>query len=154
MSVLKDDLNIRELSQVRCEVCRQQTTNAIKFGRWFSVAESQYGQTFCPFITERETWSYHNTLETKQVSKLWISSGKLTQNMVEVVLSAKKVIVAGFWDARSILRNDYFQKEIKSIPNIKPIGSMILWIVKGRICIKFLSSFNKTNQVCIHAPSL
>ena len=62
------------------------------------------------FITMRETWIRHNTAETKQQSKQWVSLSKSASKKVKVGLSSSKVMATVFWNARGIIYVDYLQK--------------------------------------------
>lgn len=62
------------------------------------------------FVTVDETWIHHNTPETKQQSKQWISRGESAPKKAKVGLSANKVMATVFWDARGIIHIDYLQK--------------------------------------------
>jgi histone-lysine N-methyltransferase SETMAR len=62
------------------------------------------------FVTVDETWIHHNTPETKQQSKQWVSKGESAPKKAKVGLSANKVMATVFWDARGIIHIDYLQK--------------------------------------------
>ncbi|XP_033229681.1 uncharacterized protein LOC117181226 [Belonocnema kinseyi] len=62
------------------------------------------------FVTVDETWIHHNTTETKEQSKQWVSSGERAPKKAKVGLSANKVMPTVFWKARGIIHIDYLQK--------------------------------------------
>ena len=62
------------------------------------------------FVTVDETWIHHNTPETKQQSRQWVSKGESAPKKAKVGLSAIKVRTMVFWDARGIIHIDYLQK--------------------------------------------
>ena len=57
-----------------------------------------------------ETWINHNTPKNKQVSKQWVLPGKSAPKKAKVGLTANKVMVTVFWDARAVIHMDYLQK--------------------------------------------
>lgn len=62
------------------------------------------------FVTVDETWIHHNTPETKEQSKQWVSQGNSKPKKAKVVLSANKVMATVFWDAHGIIHIDYLEK--------------------------------------------
>ena len=78
----------------------------------FGVVNRNMDDFLHRFITADETWIHHNTTETKQQSKQWVSSGKFSPNKAKVGLSAKEVMATVLWDAdaRGIIHIDYLQK--------------------------------------------
>lgn len=62
------------------------------------------------FITVDETWIHHNTPETKEQSKQWVSRSERAPKKAKLCLSANKVMATVFWDARGIIHIDYLEK--------------------------------------------
>ncbi|CAH2089753.1 unnamed protein product [Euphydryas editha] len=66
------------------------------------------------FVTVDETWIHHNTPETKQQTKQWVSRGESAPKKAKVGLPANKVMATIFSDARDLAPSDYFL-----FPNLK-----------------------------------
>lgn len=47
-----------------------------------------------------ETWIQHNTPQNEKQSKQWTVTGELAPKKGKAILSAYKVLVSVFWDAR------------------------------------------------------
>ncbi|GBP84565.1 Histone-lysine N-methyltransferase SETMAR [Eumeta japonica] len=62
------------------------------------------------FVTVNETWIHHNTPETKEQSKQWVSRGERGPKKAKQSLSANKVMATVFWDARGVIHIDYLEK--------------------------------------------
>ncbi|GBP75472.1 Histone-lysine N-methyltransferase SETMAR [Eumeta japonica] len=62
------------------------------------------------FVTVDETWIHHNTPETKEQSKQWVSRGERGPKKAKQSLSANKVMATVFWDARGVIHIDYLEK--------------------------------------------
>ncbi|GBP79720.1 Histone-lysine N-methyltransferase SETMAR [Eumeta japonica] len=62
------------------------------------------------FVTVDETWIHHNTPDTKEQSKQWVSRGECGPKKAKQSLSAKKVMATVFEDARGIIHIDYLEK--------------------------------------------
>ncbi|GBP85450.1 Histone-lysine N-methyltransferase SETMAR [Eumeta japonica] len=62
------------------------------------------------FVTMDETWIHHNTPETKEQSKQWVSRGERVPKKAKQSLSANKVMATVFWDARGVIHIDYLEK--------------------------------------------
>ncbi|GBP32815.1 Histone-lysine N-methyltransferase SETMAR [Eumeta japonica] len=62
------------------------------------------------FVTMDETWIHHNTPETKEQSKQWVSRGERGPKKAKQSLSANKVMATVFWDARGVIHIDYLEK--------------------------------------------
>ena len=58
------------------------------------------------FVTVDETWIHYCTPETNQQSKKWVSSGEPSPKKAKVSLSANKVMVTVFCDARGMIHID------------------------------------------------
>ncbi|KAH1019119.1 hypothetical protein HUJ05_006768 [Dendroctonus ponderosae] len=57
----------------------------------------------CSVAIVDETWINHNTPETKEQSKQWISLGERSPKKAKMSLSANKVMATVFWDARGVI---------------------------------------------------
>ncbi|GBP28527.1 Histone-lysine N-methyltransferase SETMAR [Eumeta japonica] len=53
---------------------------------------------------------HHNTPETKEQSKQWVSRGERGPKKAKQSLSANKVMATVFWDARGVIHIDYLEK--------------------------------------------
>ncbi|GBP58922.1 Histone-lysine N-methyltransferase SETMAR [Eumeta japonica] len=62
------------------------------------------------FVTVDETWIHHNTPETKEQSKQWVSRGERGPRKAKQSLSANKAMATVFWDARGVIHIDYLEK--------------------------------------------
>ncbi|GBP26227.1 Histone-lysine N-methyltransferase SETMAR [Eumeta japonica] len=62
------------------------------------------------FVTVDETWKHHNTPETKEQSKQWVSRGERGPKKAKQSLSANKAMATVFWDARGVIHIDYLEK--------------------------------------------
>ncbi|GBP19909.1 Histone-lysine N-methyltransferase SETMAR [Eumeta japonica] len=65
---------------------------------------------FRRFVTVDETWIHHNTPETKEQSKQWVSRGERGPKKAKQSLSANKVMATVFWDARGVIHIGYLEK--------------------------------------------
>jgi len=61
----------------------------------------------CRFIIVNETWIHYFTLETKEQSKQFTSSGELALKKTKTIKSVGKVMATAFWDAHGIIHIDY-----------------------------------------------
>ena len=64
------------------------------------------------FVTVDETWINHNTPETNQQPKQWVSPGESSPEKAKMGLSTNKVMATVFWEARGIIHIDYLQRTI------------------------------------------
>uniref|UniRef100_A0A3Q0S4N0 Uncharacterized protein n=1 Tax=Amphilophus citrinellus TaxID=61819 RepID=A0A3Q0S4N0_AMPCI len=62
------------------------------------------------FLTQDECWVHHFEPDTKQQSMRWKHPSSPPPKKAKVVLSAGKVMVSIFWDAKCIMFIDYLQK--------------------------------------------
>ena len=61
-------------------------------------------------VTMDETWIHHYTPETKRSSAEWAAAGESRPKLPKTQKWAGKVMASVFWDAHSILFNDYLEK--------------------------------------------
>ncbi|CAK1588256.1 unnamed protein product [Parnassius mnemosyne] len=112
VSILNDHLGMRKLSTrwvprlLTVDHKRNRVTNSQEGLALFN----RNMEEFLRRVTVDETWIHHNTPETKQHSKQWVSKGESAPKKAKVGLSANKVIATVFWDARGIIHIDYLQK--------------------------------------------
>lgn len=62
------------------------------------------------FIIVNKKWHHHNTFETRQQSKQWVSQGKSAPKKTKVDISVNIVIAKVYYEARGIIHIEYFQK--------------------------------------------
>ncbi|XP_022822885.1 histone-lysine N-methyltransferase SETMAR-like [Spodoptera litura] len=113
VSILNDHLGMRKLSArwvprlLTIDDKRKRVTISQKCLALFNRNINEFLRRF---VTVDETWIHHNTPETKQQSKQWVSRGESAPKKAKVGLSANKVMATVFWDARGIIHIDYLQK--------------------------------------------
>ena len=113
VSILSDHLGMRKLSArwvprlLTIDHKRNRVTVSQECLALFNRNMDEYLRRF---VTVDETWIHHNTPETKQQSKQWVSQGESAPKKAKVGLSANKVMATVFWDARGIIFIDYLQK--------------------------------------------
>ncbi|XP_011251320.1 histone-lysine N-methyltransferase SETMAR-like [Camponotus floridanus] len=113
VSILSDHLGMRKLSArwmprlLTIDNKRNRVTISKECLALFNRNSNEFLRRF---ITVDETWIHHNTPETKEQSKQWISRGESAPKKAKAVLSANKVMATVFWNARGIIHIDYLQK--------------------------------------------
>jgi hypothetical protein len=65
------------------------------------------GRPFCPrIITGDETWAQHYELETKRQSMEWHHPQSPRKKKFKITPSARKVMIAVFWDTDGVILVD------------------------------------------------
>ncbi|GBP00756.1 Histone-lysine N-methyltransferase SETMAR [Eumeta japonica] len=88
------------------------------------------------FVTMDETWIHHNTPETKEQSKQWVSRGERGPKKAKQSLSANKVMATVFWDARGVIHIDYLEK-----------GKTITGEYYSKLLDRFAVDFSKNGRI-------
>ena len=90
------------------------------------------------YVTIDETWIHHYTLETKISSAEWTAAGESRLKRPKTQQCAGKVMASVFWDAHSILFNDYLEKgkTINSVYYMALLDRLSTEIKKKRLHIQ------------------